>query len=144
MAMRKSSIAALLAASCLTFGSPASAQSSPVIGSWETVADTPIGKLSSRVTFAKSGDAYTVNIKDAPIAPPEGAPAGGAAAGPPPESKISDVVVNGNNFSFKRSLTTDQGPMVLNYSGKVDGDKLTAQAASDFGDVPITGSRAQP
>jgi hypothetical protein len=143
MAMRKSSIAALLAASCLTFGSPASAQSSPVIGSWETVADTPIGKLSSRVTFAKSGDAYTVNIKDAPIAPPEGAPAGAAAA-PPPESKISDVVVSGNDFSFKRSLTTDQGPMVLTYAGKVDGNKLTAQATSDFGDVPITGSRAQP
>jgi hypothetical protein len=143
MAMRKSSIAALLAASCLTFGSPASAQSSPVIGSWETVADTPIGKLSSRVTFAKSGDAYTVNIKDAPIAPPEGAPPG-AAAGPPPESKISDVVVSGNDFSFKRSLTTDQGPMVLTYAGKVDGNKLTAQATSDFGDVPITGSRAQP
>jgi hypothetical protein len=71
------------------------------------------------------------------------APAEGAQAMPPMESTISDVHVDGNTFTFKRSLTTPQGPMELAYNGTVTGDALTAQVASSFGNIPVTGTRAQ-
>jgi hypothetical protein len=133
------SIAATLAvAGALTFQAPAFAQSSPVLGSWNIEADTPMGKFKSTLTFASQGDAYTVAIKDVPMPAADGS----AEAAPPPEGKVSDVVVNGSDFSFKRSLTTPQGEMDLAYKGKVSGDSLTAEANSDFGAIPITGTRA--
>jgi hypothetical protein len=131
------SIAATLAvAGALTFQAPAFAQSSPVLGSWNIEADTPMGKFNSTLTFASQGDAYTVAIKDVPMPAADGS----AEAAPPPEGKVSDVVVNGSDFSFKRSLTTPQGEMDLAYKGKVSGDSLTGEANSDFGAIPITGT----
>ena len=56
-------------------------------------------------------------------------------------STISDVVVDGAKFSFKRKLTTPQGEMNLTYTGTVDGDALTAEVGSDFGPITMTGTR---
>jgi hypothetical protein len=135
--MRSIATALAIAASAMVLSSPAIAQASPVIGSWATVAATPMGDFKATMTFAKTNDGYTVDIKDVPMAG-SGAPPPGAA---PPENKTSDVVVDGNTFSFKRSLVTPQGPLDLTYTGKVDGDTLTGEANSSFGPVPISGKR---
>lgn len=73
--------------------------------------------------------------------PPEGGDAQGPGGGPPPESTISDVMVDGNTLTFKRELKLDQGPMTLSYTAMVDGDTMTGQAHTDFGPIPITGTR---
>ena len=61
---------------------------------------------------------------------------------PSPPGSITDIVVDGSNFSFKRKLTTPQGDMQMAYTGKVEGDKLTAQVDTGaFGVIPVTGTR---
>ncbi|TIX51020.1 hypothetical protein [Alteraurantiacibacter aquimixticola] len=135
--MNKALFAALAFGGALA-ATPAAAQETPVLGAWNTEAVTDFGTFAAVLTVAEAEDGYTVTMVDQ-------APAGGAGAAPPPpmESTISDVVVDGNSFSFKRSMTTPQGPMDLSYTGSVEGDALTAQVASDFGNIPVTGTRAE-
>ena len=126
--------AALVAGASLT-AVPAFAQSSPVLGTWNTEAVTDFGTFKPKMTVAQAGSGYTVEMTDVPQegAPPAPAPAAGS---------ITDVVVNGANFSFKRKLTTPQGELTLSYTGTVDGDKLTAEVdTGEFGKLPVTGTR---
>ncbi|MBT2134984.1 hypothetical protein KK137_11625 [Croceibacterium sp. LX-88] len=125
---------AAIAATASLIAVPALAQSSPVLGTWATAVDVQGQKIEAEMTFSQAGGAYAVAIKDGPM---PGAP----ADAPPMESKISDVVVDGSKFTFKRALTTPQGAMNLTYTGTVEGDKLTGEVGSDFGPIAITGTR---
>jgi hypothetical protein len=118
---------------------PALAQDSPVIGAWKTSAQADMGRFESTMRVSQGADGYTISIEDGPMPAPGGG--GPEAAMPPMESTISNVKVEGSSFAFKRSLTTPQGPMELNYSGTVSGDTLTAEVGSSFGTVPVTGTR---
>jgi hypothetical protein len=51
------------------------------------------------------------------------------------------VKVEANKLSFTRALKMEQGPMNLKYTVTVDGDTMTGEASSDFGPIPITGTR---
>jgi hypothetical protein len=125
-----------LAAGTSLLAMPALAQSSPVVGTWDTAAVTDFGTFKSQITVTEANGSYAVEMKDIPA---EGAPADGGGMTPGP---ISDVVVDGASFSFKRKLTTPQGEMNLAYAGKVDGDKLTAEVdTGQFGKLPVTGTR---
>ena len=131
--------AAIALAGAALISTPAFAADSPVVGNWALVADTQMGQMTSTMSVAQAGDSYSVEIVDVA---PEGAPAGGG--GPAPgdmKSTISDVAINGSEFSFKRQLVTPDFTVDLNYSGTVDGDRLSGKAGSDFGDSPITGTR---
>jgi hypothetical protein len=125
----------VLLAGVTLVATPALAQSSPALGSWATEAKTDFGTFKSTMTIAQTGGAYTVAMVDAPQTGPDGQPA------PTPASTISDVQVNGANFSFKRTIDFQGMPIVLNYTGSVDGNTLTATANSDFGAIPVTGTR---
>jgi hypothetical protein len=125
--------AAAAVAGSLAFAAPALAQGSPVLGTWTTEAKTDFGTFKSNWTVAEAGGAYTVDVTDAPM---EGGP-----GGPPPESTISDVKVEANKLSFTRALKMEQGPMNLKYTVTVDGDTMSGEASSDFGPIPITGTR---
>lgn len=105
-----------------------------ILGNWDTVLETPMGSFEAGLTVAYGEEGYTVQIEDRP-------PEGGEAM-PPMESTISDVAVEGDTVTFLRSLTTPQGPMELTYTLTADGDALSGEAASSFGGVPITGTRA--
>jgi hypothetical protein len=129
---RKLAFTAALAAS--TFAMPAQAQSSPVVGTWATAIDVQGTKIESTWIVSQANGAYTVEIKDGPM---PGAPEGA----PPLPSVISDVVVDGAKLSFKRALTLEQGPMNLTYATTVNGDALSGEINSDFGPIPVTGTR---
>ena len=135
--LRSLAAAFALAGAAVIVASPAYAQSSPVLGSWSTTANTPIGELKSTMTFSDGAGGPSVQIEDQPM---EGG-AGGPGAGGTPEQTFSDVKIDGNAFSFKRTIQSPQGEFALSYSGTVDGDSLTATANSDFGAVDITGAR---
>lgn len=125
---------AALAAAASLMAAPALAADSPVVGTWDTAIDVQGQKVTAELTVAQAGDAYTVAIKDGPF---PGAP----ADAPPMPSAISDVVVDGAKLTFKRKLTTPQGEMNLTYTANVSGDALTGEIGSDFGPVPLTGTR---
>lgn len=133
--MLKSPRFAIVAASASLVAAPALAADSPVVGTWNTEAVTDFGTFKSTMTVAEAGGAYSIDIKDVPI---EGAP----PAPPSPPGAITDVVVDGASFSFKRKLTTPQGEMNFSYTGTVEGDKLTAEVdTGQFGKIPVTGTR---
>jgi len=124
--------AALAAATLMSV--PALAAGSPLVGVWDTVAKTDFGELKATMTVTEAGDGYAIDIKDVPL---EGAP----PQPPAPPGAITDIVVNGPIFSFKRKLTTPQGDVELAYSGTVDGNTLIAEVNSQFGKVPVSGTR---
>ncbi len=125
--------AAFAAASLLA--APALAEGSPAVGSWATEAVTDFGTFKATLTIAPSGNGYTVEMVDVPQTGPDGQPA------PAMASSISDVSVDGSKFSFKRTIDFQGQAMLLNYTGNVEGDTLTATANSDFGAIPIKGTR---
>ncbi|MEO6386907.1 MAG: hypothetical protein ABIT16_01675 [Croceibacterium sp.] len=49
--------------------------------------------------------------------------------------------VDGAAFSFTRKLTMPQGAMTLAYKGTVTGNVLAGEITSDFGPIPLTGTR---
>lgn len=123
-----------LAAGAALIASPAMAQDSAVEGTWNTAIQIPGGAtIESAWTFVHEGDGYLLEMEDLGEAP-----AGGA-----PDIATSDIVVEGNDFSFKQAVTTPQGAMEITIAGTVDGDALTAEAKTDFGAMPITGTRAE-
>ena len=126
--------AALVAGASL-IAAPAWAQSSPVLGTWNTEAVTDFGTYRATMTETEANAAYSIEMNDVPA---EGAP----PPAPPAAGSITEVVVSGSDFAFKRKLSTPQGEMQLAYTGRVDGDKLTAQVdTGGFGVLPVTGTR---
>jgi len=132
--LKKLAFAALVAGASVA-AVPALAAGSPVVGTWNTVVDAQGQKFESTVTVAEANGAYTVDIKDKPMAGPDG------QAMPPMQSTVSDVKVDGAKFSFKRTLAFGDMPMELAYSGSVDGNNLTAEVTSPMGAIPVTGTR---
>ena len=116
--------ASALAAALLASGT-AFAESS-LEGTWETVVQTPQGAMQATMTVAETEEGYAVTIEETPPLGP---------------SEISDVVIEGDTFSFTRALSMAQGPMNLAYSGEVDGNELTGTVNSDFGPIPLSGAR---
>ena len=133
--MFSKSVFAALVASATVLAVPAYAQGSPVLGSWDTEAVTEFGTFKATLTIAESDGAYSAQMVDTPQAGPGGQPA------PAMASTISDVIVDGTGFSFKRTIDFQGQPLVLNYTGTVDGNTLTATANSDFGAIPVKGTR---
>lgn len=125
---------AALAAGASLMAAPALAQGSPLVGTWDTAVETDFGKFEATMTVAQAANGYTVEIKDK-------AQQGGQGPAPAMPSTISDVVIDGANFTFKRKLTTPQGEMNLAYSGSVEGDTLTGEVGSDFGAMKLAGTR---
>lgn len=126
---------AALVAGAAVMAAPAYAQGSPVLGAWETEAVTDFGTFKADLTIAEGDGGYTAAMVDAPQTGPDGQPA------PAMVSSISDVTVDGANFSFKRTIDFQGQAMVLTYTGAVEGDALTATANSDFGAIPVKGTR---
>jgi hypothetical protein len=66
---------------------------------------------------------------------------GAPADAPPPKSTISNVAVDGSTLTFDRELVMGDMTIKLSYKVTADGTTLTGQTHSDFGDIPITGTR---
>jgi hypothetical protein len=119
-------ITAVLAFVLVTgFATPAFSQS--FVGTWTATADSPAGKVSETITCVKTGDGYAITAKL--IGVPEGTPEAGPG---------TDIVLNGDTFSYKRSV----GDLVFTYSGVVSGNTFTATVEIGEYKVPYNGVRA--
>jgi hypothetical protein len=112
----------LLAAAMAT---PAFAQA--FLGQWTATAHLDGGaEVSEALNVAKTANGFSIIAK-----PPAGTPEGAPQAGPG-----TNIVLDGNKFSYDRSLEVGGNAIVINYSGTVSGDTFTGTAK--LGDTPIS------
>ncbi len=110
------------------FATPALAQS--FVGEWTATAHSQGGDVSETLTVAKTAGGYSVTAE------PVGEAPGGMVAGPG-----TDVVLDGDKFSYKRSLTVQSGVIEITYKGEVSGDKFSGSADLGGAQVAYTGVR---
>ncbi len=125
--MRITAVLALVLFAGVT--APAFAQS--FVGTWTATAEAATGKVSETVTVVKTQDGYTITAKL--IGVPEGTPEAGPG---------TDIVLNGDTFSYKRTVGTPDGGLGITYTGVVSGNTFTGTAEiGAFGKVPYNGVR---
>jgi hypothetical protein len=111
------------------FATPALAQS--FVGDWKATAHVQGTDVSETLHVTKAGDGYAIEAKaiDAPADAPQAGPG-------------TDIVLQGDNFSYKRSLSVGAGdPITITYKGVVSGDTFTGTAEVGGGTVSYTGVR---
>ena len=111
-----------------SFATPALAQS--FVGDWTATAHSPGSEVSETLSVAKTADGYSVTAK------PVGEAPGGMVAGPG-----TDVVLDGDNFSYKRSLPLQNGVIEITYKGVVSANNFTGSAEIGGAQVTYTGVR---
>ncbi len=110
------------------FATPALAQS--FVGEWTATAHTQGGDSAETLSVTKTSGGYAVSGKPL-VEPPDGIRAGPGA----------DVVLDGNNFSYKRVVTIPNGSIEVTYKGVVSGDTFSGTAELGGTGVPYTGVR---
>ena len=119
-----------LVLAAVLFAAPAFGQS--FVGEWTATAMTPGGEVKEAISVVKTADGYTVTAKL--IGVPEGTPTAGPG---------TDIVLDGDRFSYKRSIPTPDGDVVLTYAGVVSGDTFTGTAEVSGFQVPYNGVRTK-
>lgn len=115
-----------------TFTTPAFSQA--FVGEWVATAHVQDSEISERVSVAKSGDSYTITARL--VSPqPEGAQS-------PEASPPANIKIEGNNFSYTRTLDFGGNKMEISYKGVVTGNTFTATAEVGGNAIPYTGVRA--
>jgi hypothetical protein len=95
-----------------------------VDGKWNVVVNSPMGAQKSEMTLKSEGSTLT-----------------GSGSGQGGSQSIADGKVDGNNVSWKVSITTPF-PMTLEFAGTVTGDSMSGNVkAGNFGSFPFTGTR---
>jgi hypothetical protein len=98
-----------------------------VDGTWKLVVNTPMGAQESTLVIQSSGGTLTGTQS-----------AGSGGSGRP----IDEGTVDGNDITWKASITKPM-PMTLEFSGTVDGDKISGSVKLGmFGNAPFSGERA--
>ena len=97
-----------------------------VDGNWKMTVNTPMGPQESTLSLSTSGDQLSGT---------QTAPDGSIAS-------ISDVIVDGNNISWKASITKPMS-LTLEFSGTVDGDTLSGTVKLGMlGSTSFSGGRS--
>ena len=109
------------------FATPAFAQS--FLGEWTATATTPGGDVAETISVVKTDDGYAITAK---LVVPTGNPEGGPG---------EDIVLDGDSFSYKRTVSFPGGEIVLTYVGVVSGDAFTGTAELGGFKVPYNGVR---
>ena len=102
------------------------------LGEWTATAETLGGGVSETLKVVKTDKGYAITAKLVEP-PPEGSPEAGPG---------TDIVLDGDKFSYKRSITTPEGALVISYTGVVSGDRFTGTVdLGGFAQAPYTGVR---
>src|SRR5688500_6494548 len=109
------------------------AQAPSFLGEWTATASTPAGDVSETVTVVKTDRGYAITAKSA-VPAPEGSPEAGPG---------TDIVLDGDRFSYQRSITAPGWTIVNTYAGVVSGSTFTGTAELGGFEVPYTGVRVR-
>jgi hypothetical protein len=96
-----------------------------VDGNWNLTMTTPMGERQATLTLQSSGSTLT-----------------GTQGADGNSGEIFDGTVNGNNVSWKVSITNPM-PLTLEFTGTVSGDSMSGEMGiGPMGSFPFTGMRA--
>ena len=96
-----------------------------VDGNWNLTMTTPMGERQATLTLQSSGSTLT-----------------GTQGADGNSGEIFDGTVNGNNVSWKVSITNPM-PLTLEFTGTVSGDSMSGEMGiGPMGSFPFTGTRA--
>ncbi|MEJ1966695.1 MAG: hypothetical protein WDO56_36200 [Gammaproteobacteria bacterium] len=112
----------------MALAAPAFSQS--FIGEWTATADAPGGKVSETLNVVKTADGYAITAKLVGV--PEGTPEAGPG---------TDIVLDGDRFSYKRTFSMPGGSLVITYAGVVSGDAFTGTVEMGPAKVVYSGVR---
>ncbi|MEJ0098322.1 MAG: hypothetical protein WDO12_00660 [Pseudomonadota bacterium] len=112
------------------FVSPVFAADSPFVGKWTATAAAATGNASEIVTVVRAADGYAITAKL--VAPVPGQPEAGPG---------KDIVLEGDHFSYKRTLSVGGNELVILYTGVVTGDRFTGTIELASVKIPFTGVR---
>jgi hypothetical protein len=104
----------VLFSAILAPGLATEARAQSFLGEWTATAETPAGNVSETLTVVKTDEGYAITAKLVGV--PEGTPTAGPG---------TDIVLSGDQFSYKRSISTGEGTLVITYTGVVSGDTFT-------------------
>jgi hypothetical protein len=94
-------------------------------GTWTLTMDTPMGERKATLDLKTQGGTLT-----------------GTQSADGDSADIFEGTVDGNNHTWKVSITSPM-PLTLEFSGTVDGDKMSGTMSAGFyGSWPFTGTRA--
>ena len=111
------------------FAGPAFGQS--FVGECTATAVTQGGNVSETITVTKTADGYAIKAKLVDV--PEGTPEAGPG---------TDIVIDGDKFSYKRTINTPDGQLVITYTGTVSGDTFKGTVnLGGFAEAPYLGVR---
>ena len=97
------------------------AGTSPGVGSWDVTIDTPVGSQAG---------VWTINA--------DGTGTMGSDLG---DQAIEGIALEGNTIAFDVDIDAGGQSLSLSFSGTVNEDSLDGEFSSDFGPVPVSGSR---
>jgi hypothetical protein len=113
------------------FAAPAFAQS--FLGEWTATAQAPGGEVSETLTVVRTATGYAITAKLI-----------GATQDTPTAGPGTDIVLEGDKFSYKRIVPTPQGDLVITYTGVVSGDKFTGTVdLGGLAQAPYVGVRVK-
>ena len=121
--MRKIAVIGFVLAAALA----PSAFAQAFLGDWTATAKAPGGDSSEVIKVTRTADGYALTGQ----APVETVSAG------------KDVMLDGNTFSFKRSLAIPGNALEIDYKGVVSGDTFTGTASVAGTDIPYSGVRVK-
>ncbi|MBT3530505.1 MAG: hypothetical protein HOF74_01080 [Gammaproteobacteria bacterium] len=93
----------------------------PGVGIWDVSINTPVGEQGGTWTLAADGTGIM-----------------GSDQG---NQNIEGIMFDGNDISFAVDIDAGGQALSLEFSGSVDGDSLSGDFSSDFGDFGVSGTR---
>lgn len=124
MMIRRTFIALLVAFStCITTLQAAPAS---VVGQWKLTVETPNGTTNPILTINAAESGYS-----------------GTYVGPRGSFELTEIKVDGNTFSFPLTITIPIGKLDLQYTGKVEGNRISGSIGNPQGTIPFVGVRIQ-
>lgn len=120
--MKRLSLGSIIVAATLFLAACASAPSNPAVGMWDVSMDTPVGVMAATVTISPdlSGNMSSTDLGETPL---------------------DSLTVMENELKFSATIDAQGQTLTLDFTGMIDGDSLEGRFDSDFGPIPVTGTR---
>lgn len=115
---------ALVTVGCASSGAGKAPPIPDIVGTWNLVLDTPMGKQEPTFTVVQTEGALS-----------------GKFVSPQGELAVPAITDTDGQIAFDMNIDAAGQQLLLKFTGAVDGDSLTGSFASDFGDMPVTGTR---